>query len=94
MIPVCFSLIQSFLPYALPIRMAEAAEMGPQKAGELAGKVMTRVDELAKKDQPRTGIVTFNDVYDLEKLEPRPEYTAALDRAQAELSNLGVPLRS
>jgi len=74
--------------------MAAAAEMGPEKAADLAGKVMTRVDELAKQDQPRTGLVTFNDVYDLKKMEPRPEYTEALDRAQEELSGLGVPLRS
>jgi len=74
--------------------MAEAAEMGPEKAANLAGKVMTRVDELVKQGQPRPGMVRLNEVYDLQEMQPRPEYTEALDRAQEELSGLGVPQRS
>jgi hypothetical protein len=74
--------------------MAEAAEMGPEKAAELAEKVMTRADELKKQDQPRATILTFSDVYDLKKMQFRPEYAEALDRAEEELSSLGVPLRS
>jgi methylamine--corrinoid protein Co-methyltransferase len=74
--------------------MAEAAEMGPEKAAELAGKVMTRLEELKKQDQPRATILTFSDVYDLKRMQFRPEYTEALDRAEEELSSLGVPLRS
>jgi hypothetical protein len=74
--------------------MAEAAEMGPERACDLARKVMTRVDELKEQEQPRATIMTFSDVYDLEKTQFRLEYTEALDRAEEELSNIGVPLRS
>jgi hypothetical protein len=74
--------------------MAKAAEMGPERACDLARKVMTRVDELTKQDQPRAAIMTFSDVYDLKEMQFRPEYTEVLDRAQEELSGLGVPLRS
>jgi len=74
--------------------MNAAAEMGPEKAGALAEKIMSRVDELVKQEEPRSAIITFKDIYDLEKKAFRPEYKAAFDRGQEELSGLGVPLRT
>ena len=74
--------------------MAAAAEMGPEKAGNLAGKIMRRIDELVKQEEPKTAIITFKDVYDLEKQAFRPELKTAFARGLEELSGLGVPLRS
>lgn len=69
-----------------------AARMGPEKAVDMAGKILARVDEMAKEEQPKANMITFQDVYDLEKVEPLPDYSAALNRAREELSDLGVPV--
>jgi len=70
--------------------MEAAAAMGPAKATELAKTVMDRVDELLQQEKPRPAICTFSDVYDLDEVEPKPEYQADLDRARKELTELGV----
>jgi len=70
--------------------MTAAAAMGPEKAETLAKKVMDRVDELAKTETPRPTMITFKDVYDIEKLEPFPEHKEYFNRTREELAALGV----
>jgi len=73
--------------------MEEAAIRGPQWAGELAGTIMDRIDELLPGETPRENIVTFKEIYDLESIEPKPGYRSTLDRAREELIRLGAPLK-
>ncbi len=70
--------------------MEAAAAMGPEKAKALAMTLMDRIDELVQQEKPRPNICTFPEVYDIETVEPKPEYQADLDRARKELVEFGV----
>ncbi len=62
--------------------------MEPEKVNELAQKIMVKVDELlptVEKQNP------FPEVYDLQKVKPKPEYEAGLLRVKDELARLGMP---
>ncbi len=70
--------------------MNMAAEMGPKEAEELAKKVMNRVDVLLEKEKPRVTLPTFIEIYDLEKIEPLPEYIEILEKGRQELAAFGL----
>ncbi|MBI4514899.1 MAG: monomethylamine:corrinoid methyltransferase [Deltaproteobacteria bacterium] len=71
-------------------RMLKACTgLSPTAANELAQKIMLRVDELLPAVQKP---VPFTQAYDLQTVQPRPEYEAGLLRVMDELSRLGMPL--
>jgi hypothetical protein len=68
--------------------MEVTAAMSADRANELAQKIMGKVDELlpsAKKQLP------FPEAYDLETVQPKPEYEASLLRVKDELAKMGMP---
>ena len=70
--------------------MDATAGMPADRANELAQKIMGRVDELlpsAKEPLP------FAEAYDLETVQPKPEYEASLLRVKDELARMGMPYR-
>jgi methylamine--corrinoid protein Co-methyltransferase len=70
--------------------MDATAGMPADRANELAQKIMGRVDELlpsAKEQLP------FPEAYDLETVQPTPEYEASLLRVKDELAGMGMPYR-
>jgi methylamine--corrinoid protein Co-methyltransferase len=64
--------------------------LSPEKANELAQKIMRKVDDLLPTVQKQ---VPFPEAYDLKTVKPRPEYEAGLLRVMDELARLGMPLK-
>jgi hypothetical protein len=62
-------------------------------ARELAETIMDSIDELVGKEIPRENLCTFKEIYDLESIEPKPDYRSTLDRAREQLIRLGAPLK-
>jgi hypothetical protein len=70
--------------------MEATSGMAPEKANELAQKIMLKVDELLPTVQAQ---VPFPEAYDVKTVKPKPEYEAGLLRARDELARLGMPYR-
>ncbi len=69
-----------------------AANMEHEELKQLAEMVMKRVDIAVLEETPFPGVPHYRDIYDLETLQPRPEYQILFDRAKEELLTLGIPL--
>jgi hypothetical protein len=72
--------------------MKAACTMDNEKVEALAGKILNRIDELVKTEQPRAAMPTFADMYDVDKIEPLPEAVVLFNESKEELAKLGVPL--
>jgi methylamine--corrinoid protein Co-methyltransferase len=68
--------------------MQATAGMPPEKANELAQKIMLKVDELLPTVEQQ---VPFPEAYDVAKVKPKPEYEAGLLKVKEELARLGMP---
>ncbi len=64
--------------------------LSPEKSNELVQKIMRKVDELLPTVQKQ---VPFPEAYDLNTVQPKPEYEAGLMRVMDELARLGMPLK-
>jgi hypothetical protein len=64
------------------------AGMSADRANELAQKIMAKVDELLPKVDAQ---LPFFEAYDVETVQPKPDYEASMLEAKDELMKLGVP---
>lgn len=69
--------------------MRACTGMAPEKANELALRIMRKVDELLPTVEKQ---VPFFEAYDLQTVRPKPAYEAGLMRVVDELARLGMPL--
>lgn len=60
------------------------------EANALAQKIMRRVDDLLPTVQKP---VAFTEAYDVERVQPKPDYEAGLLRVMDELAAMGMPLK-
>jgi hypothetical protein len=70
--------------------MEFACHLNRDEAMELAGKIYARIDAIAPQFERRTGTASFQDLYDLETLEPLDVHKEAVEQAREELAKLGV----
>jgi hypothetical protein len=70
--------------------MQATTGMPADQANELAQKIMLKVDELLPSVDQQ---LPFPEAYDIEKVEPKPEYEASLLRVKEELTRMGMPYR-
>jgi len=70
--------------------MEYACQLSRDEANDLAGKILTRIDEVAPNFERATRVPTFVDFYNLETIEPLPEHMAVFEQAREELARLGV----
>jgi methylamine--corrinoid protein Co-methyltransferase len=64
------------------------AGMPADRANELTQKIMAKVDELLPTVDQQ---LAFPEAYDIESVQPKPEYEASLLRVKDELAALGMP---
>ncbi len=72
--------------------MEAACRMSRDEALALANRILARIEALALEVEPRSRVITFRDVYDLERIEPLESSREAFERGKRELLALGVPL--
>jgi hypothetical protein len=70
--------------------MDVTAGMPADRANELTQKIMRKVDELLPTVDKQ---LPFPEAYDLETVQPKPEYETGLLRVKEELAALGMPYR-
>ncbi len=68
--------------------MEVTAGMPADRANELAQKIMLKVDELLPSVDKQ---LPFPQAYDIETVQPKPEYEASLLRVKEQLAKLGMP---
>ena len=71
--------------------LAACAGMERQKANELIERIMVYCDETNPKDYPLE--IPYTGMYDIEKVQPLPEYEATAMRAKEKLAGFGVPYK-
>lgn len=74
--------------------MDVCAGMPAKEANELAQRIMLKIDELLP-NAPKTPSekLIFPDVYDIETVQPKPEYEANMLRVRDDLQKMGMPYR-
>ena len=69
--------------------MNAAAGMKRERASSLVKAILAAAGEKAKET---SGLREFDEVYDLETVQPKPEYRAAAMRVKERLAAMGLPL--
>jgi hypothetical protein len=69
--------------------MNAVAGMRRENANELLMTIRTAADEKTRKE--RSGLTLFPEIYDLDTVQPKPEFAALCERVQEDLARLGVP---
>ncbi len=72
--------------------MTIATRMDKEEVVQFANKIMAKIDELKETEEPLKEMITFKVIYDLETIQPRPEYQRICDQGKEDLIELGLPL--
>ncbi len=70
--------------------MEVTAGMPADQANELTLKIMVEVDELLPSVDK---MLPFEEAYDVETVQPKPQYEAAMMKVKEGLARLGMPYR-
>ncbi len=71
--------------------LTACAGMERRKASDLVMRIMEHCDATNPKEMPPE--IPYNKMYDIEKVQPWPEYEATAMRAREKLAELGVPFK-